>query len=196
MLAQAEVADVIMAPAADMFELGVKVQVLKRGTMFGVRAAKLYDAFVEVSRRSTAIPAAERAEARGRRAAPDLRRIWDDTKPSGRSAIPLRSTALRGRPERKMALVFRWYLGKASKWAIDGEPSRRADYQVWCGPAMGAFNAWTKGTFLAEPGNRTVVQIGSTSSKGPRWSPAPSSSARTASPCRRTPSTFRPRLLG
>ena len=35
MLAQADLADVMMAPAADMFELGVKVQVLRRGTMFG-----------------------------------------------------------------------------------------------------------------------------------------------------------------
>src|SRR6185369_8115769 len=46
MLAQAELTDVIMAPAADMFELGVKVQVLKRGTMFGVRALKLYETYV------------------------------------------------------------------------------------------------------------------------------------------------------
>ena len=34
MLAEAGQADVAMAPSADMFELGVKVQVLKRGTMF------------------------------------------------------------------------------------------------------------------------------------------------------------------
>ncbi|MGH3921526.1 MAG: nitronate monooxygenase, partial [Pseudonocardiaceae bacterium] len=34
LLAQAGIADVIMAPAADMFELGVKLQVLRRGTMF------------------------------------------------------------------------------------------------------------------------------------------------------------------
>ena len=45
MLAQAEQADVIMAPAADMFEMGVKVQVLKRGTMFAMRAAKLYELY-------------------------------------------------------------------------------------------------------------------------------------------------------
>ena len=45
MLAEADVADVVMAPAADMFELGVKLQVLKRGTMFAVRAAKLYEAW-------------------------------------------------------------------------------------------------------------------------------------------------------
>ena len=29
-----------MAPAADMFEMGVKLQVLKRGTMFPMRAAQ------------------------------------------------------------------------------------------------------------------------------------------------------------
>ncbi|MBL8795898.1 MAG: PfaD family polyunsaturated fatty acid/polyketide biosynthesis protein, partial [Planctomycetia bacterium] len=45
MLAEAEQADVIMAPAADMFEMGVKVQVLKRGTMFAMRAAKLYEIY-------------------------------------------------------------------------------------------------------------------------------------------------------
>jgi PfaD family protein len=45
MLAEASQADVTMAPAADMFEMGVKVQVLKRGTMFPLRAAKLYDLY-------------------------------------------------------------------------------------------------------------------------------------------------------
>jgi hypothetical protein len=59
-----------------------------------------------------------------------------------------------------MALVFRWYLGKSSRWAITGEPKRRSDYQIWCGPAMGAFNAWVKGSFLADPAQRSVAQIG------------------------------------
>ena len=45
MLADADQADVTMAPAADMFEMGVKVQVLKRGTMFPMRAAKLYNLY-------------------------------------------------------------------------------------------------------------------------------------------------------
>src|SRR5258708_25168030 len=45
MLAHASQADVMMAPAADMFEMGVKVQVLKWGTMFSVRAKKLYDLY-------------------------------------------------------------------------------------------------------------------------------------------------------
>ena len=44
-LAKAAMTDVTMAPAADMFEMGVNVQVLKRGTMFAMRAKKLYDAY-------------------------------------------------------------------------------------------------------------------------------------------------------
>ena len=43
MLAKAGVADVMMAPASDMFEMGVNLQVLKRGSMFGPRARKLYE---------------------------------------------------------------------------------------------------------------------------------------------------------
>ena len=38
LLAQMEMTDVAMAPSSDMFEMGVKVQVLKRGTMFPMRA--------------------------------------------------------------------------------------------------------------------------------------------------------------
>jgi hypothetical protein len=58
-----------------------------------------------------------------------------------------------------MALVFRWYLGFASRWANAGEPSRKVDYQVWCGPSMGAFNEWTKGSYLESAGNRKVAHV-------------------------------------
>jgi PfaD family protein len=159
MLAQAEVADVIMAPAADMFELGVKVQVLKRGTMFGVRAAKLYEAYVAYPSLQ-AIPAEPRARLEKDTLHATFDQIWADTKLFWQKRDPEEITRCERDPKRQMALVFRWYLGKASKWAIDGEPDRRADYQIWCGPAMGSFNAWTRGSFLAEPEGRGVVQIG------------------------------------
>lgn len=159
MLAQAELADVMMAPAADMFELGVKVQVLKRGTMFGVRAAKLYEAYVSYPSLQ-AIPAETRSRLEKDTLHATFDQIWAETKLFWQKRDPSELVACERDPKRQMALVFRWYLGKASKWAIDGDPDRRADYQIWCGPAMGAFNAWTRGSFLAEPANRTVVQIG------------------------------------
>lgn len=158
LLAQADTADVAMAPAADMFEQGVEVQVLKRGTMFGSRAHRLlaaYRAYASLD----AIGAAEREklerqvlgvsfdEVRGA-----TRAFWADRDPS-QNEIAARD------PKHEMALCFRWYLGLSSRWAITGEPSRRLDYQIWCGPAMAAFNEWVRGSFLEPPENRTVVQI-------------------------------------
>src|SRR5262249_48364065 len=61
MLAGAGPGDVAMAPAADMFELGVKVQVLSRGTLFPVRAARLYEIY-RGSDSIEALPAAVRQE--------------------------------------------------------------------------------------------------------------------------------------
>merc|ERR1719353_2328889 len=51
-------------------------------------------------------------------------------------------------PKSKMALVFRWYLSKSSGWANRGESERALDFQVWCGPAIGAFNDFIRGTYL------------------------------------------------
>ena len=58
-----------------------------------------------------------------------------------------------------MGLVFRSYLGRASSWANSGDTSRKIDYQIWCGPAMGAFNEWVRGTFLEKPENRTTITV-------------------------------------
>ena len=58
-----------------------------------------------------------------------------------------------------MSLIFRWYLGSASHWANQGTPGREEDYQIWCGPAMGAFNDWARGSFLEEPNRRSAPLV-------------------------------------
>jgi hypothetical protein len=58
-----------------------------------------------------------------------------------------------------MALTFRWYLGLSSRWARAGEASRQRDFQIWCGPAMGLFNDWTRGTPWARPEARRVAAV-------------------------------------
>lgn len=159
MLAAAELADVMMAPAADMFELGVKVQVLRRGTMFGVRAARLYETYVAYPSLA-AIPAELRARLEREVLRASFDEVWGATEAFWQQRDARELAACAADPKRKMGLMFRWYLGKASRWAIDGDASRSADYQIWCGPAMGSFNYWTRDSFLAEPGERTVAQIG------------------------------------
>jgi trans-AT polyketide synthase, acyltransferase and oxidoreductase domains len=159
MLAKAEISDVAMAPAADMFEIGVKVQVLKRGTMFPARAAQLYRIYSESpSLDSIAADVRQRLEREVFRKR--FEDVWTDCIRFWERRDPIQLEKAAQDERHKMALVFRWYLGNASRWAIAGDAGRTIDYQVWCGPAMGAFNAWAKGSFFADPVNRSVVQIG------------------------------------
>lgn len=159
MLAQARQGDVIMAPAADMFEMGVKVQVLKWGTMFAVRARKLYDLY-RAHASLEELPAAVRSTLERDYFHCPLEQAWEDTRRFFEERDPRQITRAESDPKHKLALVFRSYLGRASQWAIAGEPSRKADYQIWCGPAMGAFNEWAKGSFLEGPDRREVATVG------------------------------------
>ena len=158
MLAEAGQADVAMAPAADMFELGVKVQVLKRGTMFAMRAGKLYDIY-RTHESLEALPAAQRATLERDYFRASCDEIWRLTREYFLKRDPAQAERGERDPKHKMALVFRWYLGQASRWANAGEPDRKVDYQVWCGPAMGAFNEWAKGSFLENPSERRVAVV-------------------------------------
>jgi PfaD family protein len=158
MLAEAGQADVTMAPAADMFEMGVKVQVLKRGTMFAMRAQKLFDIYRQFAAWE-AVPAAERGQVEKTFFRTTFDDIWNQTREFFQRRDPTQLPKADADPRHKMALVFRWYLGLSSRWANAGEATRQLDYQVWCGPAMGAFNEWVKGSCLEEPRSRTVVAV-------------------------------------
>jgi PfaD family protein len=158
MLAEAGQADVTMAPAADMFEMGVKVQVLKRGTMFAMRAAKLFELYRQYPSWE-AIPQADRDHVEKTQLRTTFDDIWQQTRDFFQRRDPTQLPKAEADPKHRMALVFRWYLGLSSRWANAGEPSRQLDYQVWCGPAMGAFNEWAKGSHLEQPQNRTVVGV-------------------------------------
>jgi PfaD family protein len=158
MLAEAGQADVTMAPAADMFEMGVKVQVLKRGTMFPMRATKLYELY-RAYPSWEAIPEPERLQVEKTLLRAPFADVWKETREFFLRRDPTQVTRAEADAKHRMALVFRWYLGLSSRWANGGEPGRQLDYQVWCGPAMGAFNEWAKGSLLEAPQNRTVVGV-------------------------------------
>ena len=158
MLAEAGQADVIMAPAADMFEMGVKVQVLKRGTMFAMRGVKLYELYRKYDAIEN-IPQADREMLEQKFFKDSLENVWRQAQHYFEERDAGQIERARRDPKHKMALIFRSYLGQASHWANRGEPDRKVDYQVWCGPAMGAFNEWVKGSFLEDPEQRRVVPV-------------------------------------
>jgi PfaD family protein len=158
MLAETRQADVCMAPAADMFEMGVTVQVLKRGSMFPMRAAKLYELYRSFSSFDE-VPAGERDKIEKTFFQAPFEQIWQDTRGYFLKRDPRQVERAERDPKHLMALVFRWYLGQAAHWAKDGHAARRIDYQIWCGPAMGAFNEWASGSFLEDPARRTVATV-------------------------------------
>ncbi len=159
MLVQAEQADVTMAPAADMFEMGAKVQVLKRGTMFAMRGARLYDLYRSHDAYDQ-IPAPTRTVLERDIFCGSFAQVWQKTRQFFEIRDPSQIARAEREPKHKMALVFRSYLGLSSRWAKTGDPGRRMDYQIWCGPSMGAFNAWVKGSFLESAAQRRVALLG------------------------------------
>lgn len=158
MLAQANFADVGMAPAGDMFEQGAEVQVLTRGTMFARRGSKLRSIYLSYDSLE-AIPTDVLGELESRILRRPVAEIWAECEQFFAERDPEQLARAASDPRHKMALVFRWYLGLSSRWAIRGDSDRRADVQIWCGPAIGSFNAWTKGTFLEAPENRYVDAV-------------------------------------
>ncbi|MBN1873648.1 MAG: PfaD family polyunsaturated fatty acid/polyketide biosynthesis protein [Anaerolineae bacterium] len=159
LLAQAAATDVMMAPAADMFEMGVNLQVLKRGTLFPLRARKLYQLY-QLYQGIDDIPAAERAKLETQIFQRSLDAVWEDCVAFFNLRDPGQIERAVNNPKRKMALIFRWYLGLATRWGIKGERGRELDYQIWCGPAMGAFNDWVRASYLEAPEQRYVADVG------------------------------------
>ncbi|PCJ18934.1 MAG: 2-nitropropane dioxygenase [Candidatus Cloacimonadota bacterium] len=165
LLAKMEPHDVAMAAAADMFEMGVKLQVLKKGCMFPMRANKLYSIYQSCESIET-IPQKDKLQIEKQIFHNTLEKVWEDTAKFFEDRDPSQLVKAAKSPKHKMALIFRWYLGKSSLWAISGDESRKMDYQIWAGPSMGAFNEWTKGSNLALPKNRKAVIIAHNLLKG------------------------------
>lgn len=158
LLAAAEVADVAMAPAADMFELGVQVQVLKRGTLFAQRGKRLYEVYRSYPGLDQ-LPSDVRTELETKVIGARIDDVWAETAAYFAQRNPAELTRADADPKYRMALVFRWYLFNGAQWAREGLAERRTDFQIWCGPAMGAFNDWVRGSWLEPLANRDVAQI-------------------------------------
>ncbi|NEA90326.1 PfaD family polyunsaturated fatty acid/polyketide biosynthesis protein, partial [Streptomyces sp. SID14436] len=159
LLAGLDVQDVAYAPAGDLFEIGSRVQVVRRGTMFPARANQLHDLYRRHDRLedidARTLSTLERTCFRR-----PVAEVWEDVvrhyRDTGRPQIT-RDAA--HDPRRRMALVFRWYFAASTRAALDGAKDDTANYQIHCGPAMGAFNRLVEGTALESWRRRDVDAI-------------------------------------
>jgi PfaD family protein len=135
------------------------VQVLKRGSMFAMRASRLYELYNHYQSIEE-IPPKDREKIEKTIFKRNLDEIWDETQAFFKERDQKNLERAYQDSHHKMALIFRWYLGLSSRWSVGGEQGREMDYQIWCGPSMGAFNEWVKGTYLEPVENRKVVDVG------------------------------------
>ncbi|MBN6100560.1 PfaD family polyunsaturated fatty acid/polyketide biosynthesis protein [Xanthomonas sp. CFBP 8703] len=158
LLQEADVDDTCLAPAGDMFELGARVQVLKAKLQFPARANKLYELYQRLEG-IDALDARTRALLEDKYFGRSLDEVWEETCAYCRRACPRELDKAEQLPKHKMALIFRFYFVRTTRLALDGNAQERANFQIHCGPAMGAFNLWVRGTPLESWRARRVAQI-------------------------------------
>jgi PfaD family protein len=158
MLLQAGLADVDSGAAPDMFEMGAHVQVLSRGSMYAKRSGRLFDLYKRYGAWEE-IPEKDQQRVEKQMLCRPFSEVWADTESYWADRDPKQVERAMTDGRHKMALVFRWYLGMSSRWARMGDASRKKDFQIWCGAAMGAFNDWVAGTSMEPLASRGVVEM-------------------------------------
>lgn len=160
LLQDINVQDTDYAPAGDMFEIGARVQVLKKGVLFPARANKIYKLYQQYDSLDE-IPEKTIAQIEKSYFKKSIAEIWDETKAywtnKGEQSVIIEAEE---NPKKKMALVFRWYFGYSMRLSFDADIKEKVNFQVHTGPALGAFNQWVKGTDLEHWKNRHVDTIG------------------------------------
>ena len=154
-LQEINIQDTGYAPAGDMFEYGARVQVLRKGVLFPARANKLYELYKRYDSLAEIDPAtAEQLRNRY------FGKSFDEVYAEVRATRPAHEIEKAERdPKHRMALVFRWYFEYSLREALAGAEDNRVDFQVYCGPALGAFNEWARGSKLHDWRHRHVGEI-------------------------------------
>ncbi|WP_437993858.1 PfaD family polyunsaturated fatty acid/polyketide biosynthesis protein [Sorangium sp. So ce145] len=158
LLQHLNVQDTTYAPAGDMFELGSKIQVVRRGLFFPARANKLHELYMRHGSLEE-IDAKTRQQIQEKYFRRSFDAVWSETRSYYARTYPHRLAEIERSPKQKMAAVFRWYFAHTTRLALEGVEDQRLDYQIHCGPALGAFNQWTKGTAIEPWQNRYVADI-------------------------------------
>ncbi len=152
------VQDTAYAPAGDMFELGARVQVFNKGLFFPTRANKLYDLYRQYNSLDD-IDEKTSQQIQEKYFKRDFAQVWEETRNYYLVEKPDEISKAEQNPKHKMALIFRWYFIHTTRLALKGSAEQRVDYQIHCGPALGAFNQWVKGTPLENWRHRHVDEI-------------------------------------
>ncbi|GAA1903138.1 hypothetical protein GCM10009716_11330 [Streptomyces sodiiphilus] len=159
MLQAAGAHDMAVVPAGDMLETGARAQVLRRGLFYPARANRLYelyqrhDSLDDLDERT-----ADQLQRRYFRRSFD--EVWEETRAYYAEANPAALELAERDPKHKMLLVFKAYFVQSIRLAMSGAEEHQVDYQINCGPALGALNARLRGTPWEDWRSRHVDDLG------------------------------------
>lgn len=152
MLAGMDVQDTDYTPSGAMFEMGSLIQVLRKGTFFPARANKLVSLYRQHGSLEE-IDAGTRRQIQDRYLKRSFEQAYEEVCRTHAEAEIARANRV---PKHRMALIFKRYYSYTSAWALAGEAEHKVDFQIHCGPALGAFNQWVRGSSLESWRNRHV----------------------------------------
>ncbi|QOQ56389.1 ACP S-malonyltransferase [Bacillus amyloliquefaciens] len=155
MLSETGICDTAYAPSDTLFEFGTKVQVLKKGTLFPVRANKLFQIYQQYESLSE-IDEKTKVQLENYYFNKSFHEIYENII----DKQPNLAKKAEHNQKYKMLLIFKWYLQNGCLLALEGQEKQKVNFQVHCGPSLGAFNHWVKGTDLESWRNRHVDDIG------------------------------------
>ena len=159
-LQKIDIQDTTYAPAGDMFELGAKVQVLKKRILFPIRANKLYQIYLQYNSLDE-IPSNISKQVQKNYFKKGFYEVWEETKKYLIQKGQLNQIKkAENNSTIKMALVFHWSFGYSLKVIASGDLSYKVDFQIQVGASLVAFNQWVKGTELENWRQRYVNKIG------------------------------------
>lgn len=156
MLEQINVQDTAYTPADNKFEYGAKKQVLKKGVFFPARANKLHPLYQQYNS-TDEIDHYMRKQIEDKYFRCSFDEVFEKCKKYYSDEEIL--TAEKN-PKQKMAIIFKWYLSHTAELAILGIKDEKMNFQISCGPALGAFNQWVKNTEFESWKKRFVAKIG------------------------------------
>ncbi|WP_155661194.1 PfaD family polyunsaturated fatty acid/polyketide biosynthesis protein, partial [Priestia megaterium] len=150
--------DTALSVAGDMFEVGAKVQVVKKNTQFYARANKLHQVFLHY-KSIDEIPQMIKKEIETKYFKKTFVDVWNLVCEYKRTTNEEQIKEAEASPRLKMAMIFKWYFAHCARVTHKGDLSEKDNFQVFCGPAMGAFNQWVQGTQYEDWKNRHVDGI-------------------------------------
>jgi len=158
LLQQVQVQDMTYTHVGDMYDRATELQVLKKGNLFFSRADKLFEFYKKY-------PTWEDIEVKKRQQLEEkvFKMPYEEAYQKAEQLFswygPDELKKARQNPKFKMGLVFRWYFLVTMEYAQRGIVEQKANFQIRCGPAMGAFNQLLKTTPLEAWKNRHVDGI-------------------------------------